>query len=335
MKVLFYVNYPLALAPGGHAVQIFETFAALQKLGVDVGWLHNEDNIAPSVDIIHYWGAVSPDLHWQLAKANNTKVVTSVMNQGASSRGVLMQKVRGIMRKMLKKTISHGSYSLLGHEIYRNADAIISLCEAEKNYIVNVFGGNPDIIRIIPNGVSEDFLHASCNIKKKEKLLMVGSIRELKQQVAVARAAVKMKVPVEFIGAPMSLETEYFNKFKAMLDNKYAKYLGPICDRRQMIKMYKEASGLILASEYEAQGLVILEALACKTPVLSTDLLTVRSHFGNAINYCSKAASASFAYELKHFFRSCRNGLTQSFEVASWRDIAKQIHEVYKLVLTS
>jgi glycosyltransferase involved in cell wall biosynthesis len=51
------------------------------------------------------------------------------------------------------------------------------------------------------------------------------------------------------------------------------KYLGPIdSNHPRLIEEYQKASVLILPSLYEAFGMVIIEALACETPVITTNV---------------------------------------------------------------
>lgn len=334
MKVLFYVNYPFAWAPGGHSSQIINTQRAMEDIGLETQWLKHEITSPQEADIIHYWGLPPSDAHWRLAKNIGLKIVISTMNQGAGRRGPIAQKARGITRSLVKHIMGDGIYGMAGYEIYKNADACICLTTAEAKYLTNVFGTDPKKISVIPNGVDEAFLQKPPDTKKQEYLLMPATIRALKNQLAVAKAAISSQTPVRFIGRPMIGEETYFARFKDSLDGNYAQYFDYVDNVTSMRDMICQSCGVFLASNYEAQPLVLLEALACGIPVMAPDLLTIHSYFGNAIEYCSPPSDASFPDELKEFHKKCMDGLTQEFLVHSWSDIANQVSDAYQKILT-
>jgi glycosyltransferase involved in cell wall biosynthesis len=333
MKVLFYVNYPLAWAYGGHAIQIHETKLALERLGIQIIWLHHEAEDLPLGDIIHYWGKPPSDFHWQLAKGKGMRIVVSDMNPSATQRSIVNRMVRRYLHPLLKRAIGNGLYSMLGLEVFWNCNALICLNDAEKNYYTTVYKVNQNNIYVIPNGVDETFLQTEPVEEKQDKLLYIATIRRIKNQVAVASAAKAAKVPVEFIGDVLPTDIDYAEDFKRLLDDEYVSWRGPVWNRQELASIMKGSLGVFLASDYESQPLVLLEALACGIPVMAPDILDLRSYYGDVIRYSSSPYSKKFPYELNQFYNDCKKGLRQSFQSIGWSEVAEQINHVYCRVL--
>ena len=60
----------------------------------------------------------------------------------------------------------------------------------------------------------------------------------------------------------------------------------PQLDRRFLAAVYRRAALVLLTSEREGFGLPVLEAMACATPVVASDLPSVREVGGNSAVYC-------------------------------------------------
>lgn len=97
-----------------------------------------------------------------------------------------------------------------------------------------------------------------------------------------------------------------------------------------MTALYRGAAGTVLASHNESQPLVLLESLACGTPVMGPNLLNLRSYWGHAIRYCSPPPSRSFDAQLSAFYQDCKGGLQQTFHVPRWSEIANRVLEIYE-----
>jgi glycosyltransferase involved in cell wall biosynthesis len=56
--------------------------------------------------------------------------------------------------------------------------------------------------------------------------------------------------------------------------------------RAQLAELYRRASAVLVTSEAEGFGLPVVEALACGTPVVASDIPTLREAGGGAAEYC-------------------------------------------------
>jgi glycosyltransferase involved in cell wall biosynthesis len=61
----------------------------------------------------------------------------------------------------------------------------------------------------------------------------------------------------------------------------------PHLDRRVLAAVYRRAAIVLLTSEREGFGLPVVEAMACGTPVVTSDLAAVREAGGGSAVYCS------------------------------------------------
>lgn len=330
MKVLFYLDFPFAWAPGGYTVHIRQTEAALTRLGIEVGWLHPDADELRG-DIVHYWSRPPHELHMQLARAHGCRIVHTALIGPGSNRGPLARKARRMLQPVIRRMLGNTLYGHLGLTIYPAADAVIVLNAASRDYVCEVYGSPREKVHVIPNGIEAGFASVPPQ-KKNGRLLMVGSIQPNKNQLHVAEAARAAKVPVTFLGDIFPLDQDYGSRFRALVDGGIVQWTGQINDRVEVAKLMASASGLVLASTLEAFPLVLLESLACGTPVMVTDMPAMRSIFGGAIRYAPPAADPAYPAALAAFHRDCLAGLRQNYPVLTWDDVATRVANLYRSV---
>ena len=61
----------------------------------------------------------------------------------------------------------------------------------------------------------------------------------------------------------------------------------PFLERPQLAALYRRASVVVLPSDREGFGLPVVEAMACGTPVIASDIPALREVGGTAALYCS------------------------------------------------
>ncbi len=333
MKVLFYVNYPLGWARGGSTVQIMESKKGLEKLGVEVSWLHHEDLAVPQSDIIPYWGRPPNDQHWQLAKKWGCKVVASDQNPQSVLRPRWTWRARGASSPILKKIMGAGLYGTLGVGFYTGCDAVFVLSPYEQDYVHRVFKTPQSKLHVIPNGVDPIFLDQSIRGLAFDGLVYIAYIRDIKNSIPVARAAKKQGVRVKFIGGIHSGEDSYAEVFKQEVDNKWVFWEGEVTDRGKLAALIRGSKGSFIAGQFEAQSISILESLASGVPVMMSGFPNLKSFYGNRITYCHPADNARFPHELKAFYDNCGLGLKQIFPVLTWNQVSERIAEIYQSIL--
>ena len=335
MRVVFYVDYPLSWAKGGHAVQIMETKKCLEELGVEILWLHHEDLIEQEADVLHYWSLPPNDMHWKLARARGLKIVISTLHQQSVLRPKWSWGLRRLMTPFAEMMLGHGLFGLLGHEVYSNCDAAIAVTPYEREYMIKALGAKRSETFYVPNGIDSMLFDREMPQIQFDGLTYVGYISERKNSLEVAKAAKRANVPIRFIGGPAFKNDPYFMNFKKEVDNRAVFWEGEVTDKKQLVSYIKGSKGLVLASKNEAVGLVVLDALAVGKPVLLSDLPNLRQYFGPNVTYCSQPTGKKFIIELEDFFKNPpRRAMDKSF-LLTWMAVAKLIKGIYDRVLAS
>lgn len=156
----------------------------------------------------------------------------------------------------------------------------------ERDNLIQLYHARPDNIRIIPCGVDLDLFSPGDRNSARQKLgllpdasviLYVGRFAALKGLDQLVNAAAELKknhshFQVVLVGGdgPRARATETLDRRVRQL--KLAgtvRFEGQI-DQSQLPVYYRAADMLVLPSHYESFGLVVLEALACGTPVAAT-----------------------------------------------------------------
>lgn len=159
----------------------------------------------------------------------------------------------------------------------RRASALITVSAALKNALVKL-GVNADNITVLRNGVDTKLFTPSDQSPDKLRcdgsgplLLMVGNLVPLKGHDLVLRALVHFpRARLLVIG-----EGGEEVNLKMLADNLQIKdrvsFMGPL-SQHELPKYYSAVDALVLASSREGWPNVLLESMACGTPVVATQV---------------------------------------------------------------
>jgi glycosyltransferase involved in cell wall biosynthesis len=183
-------------------------------------------------------------------------------------------------------------YSVKGITV---ADRTISVSTNTAKDITNWLNIDPQKITVVPNGVESEFRFLSPEVVSNWRqqyvhssaeicLLNVGSTHQRKNILTVLKvikAISAQKIPVRLwkIGDDFSEEQQQFISNFSL--DKYITFLGKP-DRESLIRFYNAADVLLAPSLYEGFGLTILEAMACGTPVITSNVSSLPEVAGNA-----------------------------------------------------
>ena len=129
--------------------------------------------------------------------------------------------------------------------------------------------------RLLGRRAGTDILHVGSTIARKriDTLLQVfAEVRRSHPEVRLVR-----------VGGPFTAQQRSLAR---ELDIESAIVVLPFLDRSTLAAVYRHCAVLLLPSEREGFGLPVLEALACGTPVIASDIDAVREVGGDAIVYC-------------------------------------------------
>lgn len=180
-------------------------------------------------------------------------------------------------------------------EIVRLADGLIAATPIGRDQLVELYGADPGRIHVISPGVDTDLFHPIPAVLAKERIgvcpdrsiiLFVGRIEPLKgidslllaiAQVVKLRPELREAVCVPIIGgdsdgARENDEMDRLLKLREELGiGDLVLFLGSR-DQDTLPYYYSAAEMVVMPSDYESFGMVALEAMACGTPVVASDV---------------------------------------------------------------
>ncbi len=177
--------------------------------------------------------------------------------------------------------------ALYGKRILENAAMVIALAEMEKRELQQMFSLPPEKIKIVPNGVNlEQFrgmpprgmLRKKFGIKSNAKVvLFLSRINKMKglDLLIKAFALLRQRSAVLVVAGNFEgSEKRYPDEIKKLvsilgLQNRII-FTGPVSGKDRLAA-YGAADIFVLPSRYEPFGLVLLEAMACSLPVITTE----------------------------------------------------------------
>jgi teichuronic acid biosynthesis glycosyltransferase TuaC len=157
------------------------------------------------------------------------------------------------------------------------ASGIVAVSHAIKSAIVEL-GIPPDAITVLRNGVDLETFHARgrqaarSELKlSRRTLLSVGQLIERKGHALVIDA-LKSLPECDLLIAGEGPEQNALQKFAAEIGvADRVRFLGNV-DHHALQKVYVASDALVLASSREGWPNVLLEAMACGTPVVATPI---------------------------------------------------------------
>ena len=183
-------------------------------------------------------------------------------------------------------------YSVGGMKL---ADCIIAVSSNTKKDVISMLNTSSDKVTTIPNGVDAQFRVIKSDRIWKQKhqhttsseeicLLNVGSTHQRKNIFTILKVLetlIQKGLPVRLwkVGSNFTAEQQAYICDR-QLESQITCFGYP--DRETLIELYNAADLLLAPSLYEGFGLTILEAMACGTPVVTSNVSSVPEVVGNA-----------------------------------------------------
>ncbi len=189
-------------------------------------------------------------------------------------------------RKIYEKKVKHAC---------KVADVIIAVSEQTKNDIVIFFGINPNKIKVIYQAVDERFLKPILETEQQQIkteynlptdfLLYVGTIEERKNLLSILKAIKDLPNQTLVV---VGKKRNYFKHIQAyILQNNLTNrvFFPENISNADLPKIYSLAKAFVYPSLFEGFGIPIIEAIACKVPVITTKGGCFAEAGGNAALY--------------------------------------------------
>lgn len=215
-------------------------------------------------------------------------------------------------------------------------------------------------ISVIPNGVhpsctTNPLVVADCEAAKligcmdehAQELLHVGSTITRKRIDVLLRvfAEVRRYFPgVRLVRVGGSF-TQDQNALIAQLGLERSIKVLPFLTREVLAAIYRRAALVLQPSEAEGFGLPVVEAMACGTPVVASDLPALREVGGESAIYCPVADVQRWSETIcklikeretqAEHWEKRRNGAIAQAANFSWAESARRLVHLYKEVLSS
>jgi D-inositol-3-phosphate glycosyltransferase len=172
-------------------------------------------------------------------------------------------------------------------EVVRCADLVIASTVDERAQLVRHYGADPDRVEIIPQGVDATIFtpgdpvaaKRSLGVARRPVLLFVGRIQPLKGAELAVRSLAELadrRAVLIIVGGPSGPEGEAeLARLHALVDElglrARVRFVAPQ-PHEELARYYQAADVCVMPSRSESFGLVALEAAACGTPVVASDV---------------------------------------------------------------
>lgn len=248
-------------------------------------------------------------------------------------------------------------------EVMAMADRLIASTLLEKKQMVELYGAVPAKISIVPPGVDLNRFKSMNQAEARDHLdiphhhqmiLFVGRIQPLKgiDTLIQALALIRNREPelvknvcVCIIGGDPKQDSDYEKSELARLKSLQAELeLGDLVtflgarDQDSLIYYYSAAEMVVMPSHYESFGMVVLEAMACGTPVIASDVGGLSFNIEDGYNgYLVPGRNPQAMADkiiLLLRYRVLRDQLAEQAQAwvtrYSWVNIAKELLEVFE-----
>ncbi len=227
----------------------------------------------------------------------------------------------------------------------KKSSVVLTVSANSKQDILQYFKVNPDKIKVIYNGVGEefrkknkdeiDYLYEKYAIPRNKKILMyAGNLKPHKNIEKLLEAFSLLEDKENYVllivGKAFENYTILDEKEKQLGIKDYIINTGSLT-QEQIIDVYNLADLFIFPSLYEGFGLPIIEALACGTKVISSNTSSLPEVGGDVIEYfdpnnakeiCEKIKSS----EQKEFDEEKVEKWLKKFE---WKKISEEVKESF------
>jgi glycosyltransferase involved in cell wall biosynthesis len=177
-----------------------------------------------------------------------------------------------------------------------------------------------------------DILHVGSTVARKRIDVLLRVFASLLKEFPGARL---VRVGGQFTSAQLRLAEQL--KLNGSI------IVLPFLDRPTLAAVYRRAALLLQPSEGEGFGLPVIEAMACGTPVIASELAALRETGGEAACYCPVADVGSWSEAAGTLLRARANdpegwaarreaNLAQAAKF-SWAEYARKMVALYKEVL--
>ena len=284
LRVLLQIRPDYKRNPAGDSVQIISTGWGLQKLGVEVAVSSDPNILLDGYDLVHIFNVTrikETYMYFLNAQKQGKKTVVSPIYWNPRP---FLQRTGGNPRDIASWQLAQPMRA----RVIKECDLLLPNGQSEAELLSRDFPATAPL-QVIPNGFPDSFGQADPRMFRErypdvpaEFVLCVARISARKNQLLLAQACRELGLPLVLIG-PVN-DRKYYEQIRAP----HVKYLGTL-QGDLLASAYAAAKVHALASWFETPGLSSLEAAACGTTVMSTEVGSPREYFKDLAVYMNPA----------------------------------------------
>lgn len=297
-----------------------------------------------NTDIVHIVEAAEAHMVYWLRKTAKRTVVTchDLINYFYSDNRAASVQLPLVSHQMWLHAIRGMRY----------ADRVVAVSAATARDTVQILNLEPDRISVVPNAVEAGFQPLPANqvqsIRQKYGiqpgtfcLLNVGSDHRRKNILNILQSlAVLQQAGVSFVfwkvGSDFTVEQQELIQHLQL--QQVVRYWGKP-DRATLVELYNAADVLVSPSLFEGFGMTLLEAMACGTPVITSNVSSMPEVVGDSGMLVDPNSSQAIAHAVLDLYKNpplytdlVEKGLTR-VKPFTWQNTAEQVATIYEKLL--
>lgn len=233
----------------------------------------------------------------------------------------------------------------------RRADYILADSEATKNDLIELYRISPDRIAVLLSGVDGRFapvtdqttlrlVREKYGIGMSPYIFSVGTVQPRKNYVRLikALAALRMEkydIHLVIAGGKGWLDNPIYRAIDDTHMNEFVHMIGFV-DEADLPALYSEATCFAFPSLYEGFGLPVLEAMGCRTPVVTSNISSLPEAAGDAALMVDPYNLDAITTAIKQVIDDealrgalIRKGVERSKQF-TWDRAAQQLGQIYR-----
>jgi glycosyltransferase involved in cell wall biosynthesis len=303
--------------------------------------LFKSKKIAESFDVVHCHGNLT--LAFVLARRffGRLRKVKFVFHLHITARGREERALKNKERiKFFDRYFGWPLHKYSDRQGCASADAVLCSSESVKEEAFKFCGATPEKITVVNNGVNFDTFGSEGNnlrqdfgyVESDRVIISIGTVSPRKGSLNLIRSL--LKLPQNYFLMLVGGGSEKYLKYikydvQEMGLSQRVRITGPV-DYFDLSKYYRTADIFVLPSSYEGFPKVVLEALACGLPVLTSKSFEVEPGFAQFIRYLPTTEPADIAKEiLENINAPQKTDMEKLRESYSWESIAEKIDDIY------
>lgn len=236
----------------------------------------------------------------------------------------------------------------------RRADHVLADSQATKDDLIALYGTAPEKVTVLLSGVNESFrpvddqeararVRERYNIPEGRYIFSVGTVQPRKNYARLAEALAALgdayrDVQLVIAGGQGWLDSPIYRTIEALDLGERMRFIGFARDE-DLPALYSDAAAVAYLSLYEGFGFPVLEAMACGTPVVASNVSSIPEVAGDAALLVDPYDVGAIRDGLARVLSG--DGLRATLVARgrvqarrfTWRRAAEQLQQVYRAML--